>query len=286
MKDKGLPALHFVKMHGAGNDYIFFDCFTQTVENPEELSIAISHRHFGVGGDGIVLIMMSEVADCRMRMFNADGSEGKMCGNAIRCVGKYFYENISQAKTTITVETLSGIKELKLSAEGGKVASVSVDMGRADFKAKSIPILTDKEEFVAEELQFLDRTFIATAVSVGNPHCVIEVDNVEHFEVEKYGKVVEMSELFPERVNTEFIRITGEREMELRVWERGSGETMACGTGASASVSAMARLGKLPFSEEIRVKLLGGELFIRVNPDFRVSMRGEAVEVFRGEWIS
>ena len=279
-----MPALWFVKMHGAGNDYIFFDCFSQKIEKPESLSIAISDRHFGVGSDGIVLIEPSDRADCRMRMFNADGSEGRMCGNAIRCVGKYFYENLSNAKQTIKVETLSGLKTLYLDTNNGEVESIAVDMGKADFLTENIPTIFSKNEFIAERLQVLDEDFIATAVSMGNPHLVIEVQDVEKFEVEKYGKIIERLNIFPDRINTEFAKVVSPSEIEMRVWERGSGETMACGTGACASVAALTRIGKLPIEKEIKVRLKGGELFIFISEDYSVSMRGAATEVFRGEW--
>ena len=279
-----MPALWFVKMHGAGNDYIFFDCFSQKIEKPESLSIAISDRHFGVGSDGIVLIEPSDRADCRMRMFNADGSEGRMCGNAIRCVGKYFYENLSNAKQTIKVETLSGQKTLYLDTNNGEVESIAVDMGKADFLTENIPTIFSKNEFIAERLQVLDEDFIATAVSMGNPHLVIEVQDVEKFEVEKYGKIIERLNIFPDRINTEFAKVVSPSEIEMRVWERGSGETMACGTGACASVAALTRIGKLPIEKEIKVRLKGGELFIFISEDYSVSMRGAATEVFRGEW--
>lgn len=276
--------MKFVKMHGVGNDYVFVDCFRQTVDMPEKLAIAISDRHFGVGSDGLVLIMPSDVADCRMRMFNADGSEGKMCGNAIRCVGKYFFENIDSSSQTIEIETLSGVKRLSLTVEQSKVTFASVDMGTADFNAKNVPFLCEAEEFINSPLTTSESIFNATVLSMGNPHCVIFVDNVADFDVERYGKQIEHHHLFPERVNTEFIEIIGKNRIKMRVWERGSGETLACGTGACASVAAAVRNGLVPAETEIIVELLGGELFITCHSDCSVTMKGNAVEVFRGEY--
>ncbi len=276
--------MEFVKMHGAGNDYVFVDCFCQTVANPQELAVAISKRHFGIGADGLVLILPSDKADCRMRMFNADGSEGKMCGNAIRCVGKYFFENIDSSKLSISVETESGIKALDLTEVDGVVALVSVDMGRADFLTKNVPFITDSDEFVDLPLSAGDREFKATVVSVGNPHCVIFVDDIDKFDVAKYGALVENSSNFPERVNTEFVQFVGERTIRMRVWERGSGETLACGTGACASVAAAVRNGILPADTEITVELLGGKLFVTCRSDYELIMKGNAVEVFRGNY--
>ena len=276
--------MKFVKMHGAGNDYVFVDCFRQQVDNPERLAVAVSDRHFGIGSDGLVLIMPSDKADCRMRMFNADGSEGMMCGNAIRCVGKYFFENIDSTKPTITTETASGIKRLELTVVNGTVECVGVDMGRADFTVKNVPFVCDEDEFVASELRADNRTFNATVLSMGNPHCVVFVDDVDAFDVERYGRAIENNPLFSERVNVEFVEIVDKDTIKMRVWERGSGCTLACGTGACASVAAAARNTLLPMGTEICVRLLGGDLWVKCASDYTMTMRGSAVEVFRGDY--
>lgn len=274
--------LKFTKMHGCGNDYIYFDCFSQKIDNPGELSIKLSDRHKGIGGDGIVLICPSDAADAKMRMFNADGSEGKMCGNAIRCVGKYLFENGIAEKNEISVETLSGIKYLKLSAKGGKVESVCVNMGRADFTPKNIPVVSDLDKVVNRMVTVKDKEYAITAVSVGNPHCVVFVDDVASFDVEKIGPEFEFSPLFPERVNTEFIKIIDPVTIEMRVWERGSGETFACGTGACAAVAAACENGYCKCGEDITVRLRGGDLSINYTDDGTVFMTGGAVKVFEG----
>ncbi len=272
-------------MHGIGNDYIFVDCFEQKIDNAEELSIAVSHRHFGIGADGLVLILPSERADCSMRMFNADGSEGKMCGNAIRCVGKYFFENICGDSKTITVDTLSGIKRLTIyTNDHHKATTISVEMGRANFCADQIPVLCEEAYFIDNMIVAEDEKFVASVVSMGNPHCVIFVDEVSDFAVERYGKSIEHNPIFPERVNAEFVEIIDQNTISMRVWERGSGETMACGTGACASVAAAVRTQKLPPNKEICVKLLGGNLYITCADDYTMTMKGTAKEVFRGNY--
>ena len=281
----------FIKMHGAGNDYVFVDCFKNVVEQPEKLSIAISDRHFGVGSDGLVLILPSEIADCKMRIFNADGSEAKMCGNAIRCVGKYFYENhfpchcgLDQQSPKITVETLSGIKTLEICHLRENKAEVKVDMGKADFVAKNIPMIWNSDVCINKPLEIDGKEFMITAVSVGNPHCVVFCDNADEIPLETLGIKFEYNKIFPERVNTEFIQIIDNQIIKMRVWESGSGETMACGTGACASVAAAVKNGLLPIDTEICVQLRGGELFITCKPDYQMFMRGNAVEVFRGSY--
>ena len=226
--------LNFTKMHGCGNDYIYFNCFEQEVMEPESLSIRLSDRHFGIGGDGIVLICPSEVADAKMRMFNADGSEGKMCGNATRCIGKYVYEKGMTDKTHFTLETLGGIKTLDLTVKDGIVEEVSVDMGKAIFEAKEIPVISDKNEVVSEPLTVDGREWKITCVSMGNPHCVIFTDVIKDMPLEKIGPKFENHPMFPERINTEFVEYVDETHLKMRVWERGSGETLACGTGACA----------------------------------------------------
>ncbi len=270
-------------MHGAGNDYIYFNCFEEKIDDPSALSIKLSDRHFSVGGDGIVLIMPSEVADFRMRMFNADGSEGKMCGNASRCIGKYVYEKGLTDKTTVTLETLAGIKTLNLDVRDGKVESVCVDMGKAEFRASLVPVISDKDEVINEPLEIGDNCCRITCVSTGNPHCVTFLDEVKSLPLDKIGVLFENNEIFPERVNTEFIKIIDEKTLEMRVWERGSGETLACGTGACASVAAAVRNGICKAGEEVTVKLLGGDLYITCSPEYDIKMCGGAEFAFDGE---
>ena len=277
--------MKFTKMHGIGNDYIYFDCTEKVIDNPEELSVRLSDRHKGVGGDGIVLIMKSDIADFRMRMFNADGSEGKMCGNATRCIGKFVYDKGLTDKKEITLETLSGIKYLTLKTENGKVQEVTVDMGKVSFEARQIPIDADGE-FVKREIVVEGKTYEATGVNVGNPHCVVFVDDTDSFPLHTVGPKIENHPLFPERINTEFVRVIDETTLQMRVWERGSGETMACGTGACATAAAAVKNGICKADTEITVKLLGGDLKIVVKSDKTVFMTGPAEFVFEGELIN
>lgn len=274
--------MKFTKMHGIGNDYIYFNCFEEAVENPEELSIRLSDRHKGVGGDGIVLIMPSDKADFRMRMFNADGSEGKMCGNATRCIGKYVADRGLTDKTEITLETLSGIKKLRLEKENGICKSVTVDMGKAEFAAEKIPVISDLPEIVGKETEIAGGVRKITCVSMGNPHCVIFTDGVRELDLEKIGPSYENDKIFPERVNTEFVEVIDEKTLFMRVWERGSGETLACGTGACATCAAAVENGFAKADELVTVKLLGGELQIKYNSDGSVTMKGGADFVFDG----
>ena len=276
--------LKFTKMHGCGNDYIYFNCFETPVEDPEELSVRISDRHFGVGGDGIVLICPSDKADAKMRMFNIDGSEGKMCGNAIRCVGKYLYDNGIKRCNPLTIDTLSGIKTLNLNiGADGKVDSVRVDMGKAILKPEEIPVKLDGETAVARPVTIDGKEYKITCVSMGNPHCVVFTDtDVSELPLEKIGPKFEFDSLFPERVNTEFINVIDKNTLKMRVWERGSGETLACGTGACASAVAAVLNGYCEKNSDITVKLAGGELIIRYT-DEAVYMTGEAKTVFTGE---
>lgn len=275
--------MKFTKMHGIGNDYIYFNCFEENVENPEELAIRLSDRHFSVGGDGIVLIMPSEICDFRMRMFNSDGSEGKMCGNATRCIGKYVYEKGLTEKTEFTLETLGGIKQLRLEVKDGEVVSVTVDMGRADFKAEDIPVIAESSEVVEQPLTVNGVTHLITCVSMGNPHCVIFTEGIDALELEKIGPSYENHPMFPERINTEFAEYISPRELKMRVWERGSGETLACGTGACATVSAAVKTGRCPSDEFIDVKLIGGTLNVMYKSDGTVIMKGPAAFAFEGE---
>lgn len=276
--------LKFTKMHGCGNDYIYFNCFETPVEHPEALAVRISDRHFGVGGDGIVLICPSDKADAKMRMFNIDGSEGKMCGNAIRCVGKYLYDNGIKRRGTLTVDTLSGIKTLRLnSGADGKVDSVQVDMGKAILKPEEIPVKLDGETIASRPVKIDGKDYQITCVSMGNPHCVVFTDtDVAELPLEKIGPKFEFDPLFPERVNTEFINVIDKNTLKMRVWERGSGETLACGTGACASVVAACLNGFCEKNTDVTVRLVGGELVIRYT-DQAVTMTGPATVAFTGE---
>lgn len=271
----------FVKMHGIGNDYIYFDCLTrQDISDPEGLSIRLSDRHFGIGGDGIVLILPAEGADATMRMFNADGSEGRMCGNAIRCVGKYLYEYAGIRKKTLTVQTLSGIKTLSLTVEGDTVQEVEVDMGAPILKPCDIPASFEGEQAVSVLLTVKDKEYAVTLVSMGNPHCVLFGEDPDGIEIEKIGPLFENHPLFPARINTEFVQVLGKNELKMRVWERGSGETLACGTGACAVAVAAVLNGYAERNTPIRIHLRGGTLVIRVEDT--VKMTGPASVSFIG----
>lgn len=271
--------MKFSKMHGLGNDYVYVNGFEETIADPAALSIKISDRHFGIGSDGLIMILPSKVADFRMRMFNADGSEGAMCGNGIRCVGKYVYDKGLTTKTEISVETLAGIRKLTLYPDNGnKIEKVRVWMGIPRFSdTDDLPDLPSKSYPV--KLNALDREFQMYCVSMGNPHAVTEVDDVSGYEVEKYGVEIQKLSLFPKSVNVEFVKVTSPDSLDMRVYERGSGETYACGTGACASAVAMMRLGKV--NKKAFVKLLGGTLQIEWLED-GVYMTGPATHVFDG----
>ena len=273
--------MKFTKMQGIGNDYVYVNCFEETVADPERVSEIISDRHFGIGADGLVLIMPSDKADFRMRMFNADGSEGKMCGNAIRCVGKYLWDSRAVRETTLTVETLSGVKTLTLRTNGAAVSSVSVDMGYAEFAPEKIPVLSGGK-MIGSEITAGGMRARVTALSVGNPHAVVFCGDIASLDLEKIGSAFEHHPLFPERVNTEFVRIISRTEIEMRVWERGSGETWACGTGACAAVCAAVENSFCDAETDVRVRLHGGELTVRVGADRRITMEGDAVWVYDG----
>ncbi len=276
--------MKFTKMHGIANDYIYVNCFEETVPEPEKLAVRLSDRRRSIGGDGLILICPSDVADFKMRMFNADGSEGKMCGNGTRCIGKYVYDKGLTKKTTVTLETLSGIKTLDLHVENGKVASVTVDMGFVEFRPEKIPVKCDLSEMVNLPIRIAGRTWNATAVSMGNPHCVIFTDDeVSKLKLEAIGPEFEHAPIFPDRVNTEFVNILGDSLLSMRVWERGSGETLACGTGACAVAAAAVKTGICRYNEKITVKLLGGDLEIVIKRDGRVFMTGPAETAFEGE---
>ena len=274
--------LKFTKMHGCGNDYIYFNCFEQQVADPEALSIRLSDRHFGIGGDGIVLICPSDVADAKMRMFNADGSEGKMCGNATRRIGKYMYEHGLISEPEMTLETLSGIKILKMTEQDGKIASVRVDMGKAILKPSEIPTRYEGDTAVSVPLTVDGTEYAVTCVSMGNPHCIVFVDqDVSTLDLPKIGPSFENHDMFPERINTEFIRVIDDHTLQMRVWERGSGETLACGTGACAAAVASVLNGYCPKGEDITIHLIGGDLNICYT-DEAVFLTGPATTVFEG----
>ena len=266
--------LDFVKMHGCGNDYIYFNCFSQTIENPEKLAIKLSDRHKSIGGDGIILVCPpdNEGSDCKMRIFNADGSEAMMCGNGIRCVAKFYYDNITQ-KNPVIVDTKSGAKKIDLEFDEDEVIGATVDMGAPILEPALIP--SGGEQIIIDN-------FTARCVSMGNPHAVVFTDTpVEEIDLPTIGRKFENDPFFPERVNTEFVNIIGEHILKMRVWERGSGETQACGTGACAVAVAACLDGYCKKNSEITVKLLGGDLEIEWTND-TVFMTGEAVEAFRG----
>lgn len=274
--------LRFTKMQGIGNDYIYFNCFDQKIDNPEGLSIRLSDRHFGIGGDGVILICPSDVADAKMSMFNLDGSEGKMCGNGIRCVAKFLFDNGMVEGDTATVETLSGVKSLKVYKQDGKVSHVRVDMGKAELDPKNIPVAMDKTKIINEQVFIDGKEYRITCVSMGNPHCVVFCDNIDSLDIEKVGPAFENSPIFPERVNAEFVKVVDDRTIRMRVWERGSGETWACGTGACAVAVAAVENGFCRKNEDITVKLKGGDLVIKYTDD-TVFLTGNAETVFEGE---
>lgn len=274
--------MKFTKMEGCGNDYVYVNGFEYKIENPNELAIKVSNRNFGIGSDGLIIVNPSDIADCKMSMYNLDGSEGKMCGNGIRCVGKFFYDYGMTDKDVITVETLSGIKTLKLNVEDGKVKTVRVDMGSPIIKAADVPVVSDKAFVINEPIVIDGKEHYVTCVSMGNPHCITFIDDVDNLEIEKIGPSFETNEIFPDRVNTEFIEIVDRDTIKMRVWERGSGETMACGTGACASVVASVLNDKT--NNVVTVKLLGGDLLIEYDQENNtVYMTGPANISFTGE---
>lgn len=274
--------MKFTKMHGCGNDYVYVDCTNEMIENPSEVSKYVSDRHFGIGSDGLILICSSETADFRMAMYNADGSEGAMCGNGIRCVAKYVYDKGLTDKKNISIETKSGIKELELTVEDGKVSLVKVNMGAPILKAKDIPVDVDTEKCIDSDINVDGKDYKITCVSMGNPHAVTFIDeDVKTFPIEKIGPKFENHPMFPDRVNTEFIQVLNRHEVNMRVWERGSGETLACGTGTCATVVACVLNGLT--DDEVTVHLLGGDLFIKYDRENdTVWMTGPAVIAFEG----
>ena len=274
--------IHFAKMHGIGNDYVYVDGFKENIPNPNAFSKYVSDRHFGIGSDGLIMILPSEVADFRMRMFNADGSEGKMCGNGTRCIGKFVYDKGYTDKTNITLETLAGIKHLELHTKDGKVETVTVDMGKAILVPKEIPIAAEGDNYIAKPLTIDGKDYEITCVSMGNPHAVTYCDDVDNLDLEKIGPKFEFNPLFPERVNTEFVQIIDEHTVKMRVWERGSGETWACGTGACAVAVSCVLNGYCKYGEWILIHLRGGDLKICYKEDGTVLMEGPATMVFDG----
>ena len=273
--------MKFTKMQGCGNDYIYVNCFAENVEDRPALARKISDRHFGIGGDGLICIDRSDVADFKMDMYNADGSHGKMCGNGIRCVAKYVYDNGMTDKTERTVETGSGVKTLQLQVEDGKVSTVRVCMGSPEFRPAQIPMKAEGENFIMRPIEVCGKRWDVTAVSMGNPHAVVFVDNVDWLNLEEIGPAFENHPMFPERVNTEFVQVVDEHTLKMRVWERGSGETLACGTGSSASLAAAVVCGKS--AARVKMLLRGGELEIEWNrAENLIYMTGPAVKVFDG----
>lgn len=275
--------MKFTKMHGCGNDYVYVNCFRETVANPGETARFISDRHFGIGSDGLILIKPSERADFEMDMYNSDGSSGAMCGNGIRCVAKYVYDYGLTDKTHINIDTKSGIKDLDLEIENGKVSRVCVNMGAPDLTASHIPVLTEAAEIINSPIEAGGKEYFYTAISMGNPHAVVFLDTLEDLEIEKIGPLFEHHPNFPDRINTEFIQILDESTLRMRVWERGAGETMACGTGACAAAVASILNGKVT-GNSVTVHLLGGSLQIRWDREQnQVFMTGPATTVFDGE---
>lgn len=273
--------MKFTKMQGLGNDYVYVNCFEEKIENPPAVARYVSDRHFGIGSDGLIMINPSEVADFEMEMYNADGSRGEMCGNGIRCVAKYVYDYGLTDKTQISVETLGAIKYLDLTVEDGKVVLVKVDMGKSELKSDLIPIISENEKVIDEPIEVDGQVYHMTGVSMGNPHTVIYVDDVKNLDLEKIGPKFENHERFPKRINTEFVHCIDRNTVEMRVWERGSGETLACGTGACA-VAVASILNNLT-DTRVTVKLLGGDLQIEWDREKNhVFMTGPAKVVFDG----
>lgn len=274
--------MKFTKMEGCGNDYVYVNGFENKIDNPNKLAEIVSNRNFGIGSDGLIVVNPSDVADFRMNMYNADGSEGKMCGNGIRCVAKFVYDYKMTDKEIITVETLSGIKTLVLNVEDGKVKTVRVDMGSPILEAKKIPVVSNDNEVINQPLVINNKEYKITCVSMGNPHAITFVDDTDNIDIEYIGPMFEKNDIFPDRVNTEFIQVIDRNTIKMRVWERGSGETLACGTGACASVVACVLNGKT--ENAVTVKLLGGDLFIEYDEEKNtVFMTGPARISFTGE---
>lgn len=277
--------IKFTKMHGLGNDYVYIDCYSKEVDlgNISDLAKFMSNRHFGIGSDGIILICRSDIADFKMRMFNFDGSEAEMCGNGIRCVGKFVYDKGLINKETVEIETLAGIKILNLNVKNSKVETVRVDMGEPILEPKEIPVNFNKEPVRGLKINAIDREFDFTCVSMGNPHAITLVENTKEFDIEKYGPILEVDEHFPKRSNIEFIEVIDKNNVKMRVWERGAGETLACGTGACATAVACNINGLT--DRKVNIELLGGTLEIEWDEETNhVFMTGPATIVFEGEF--
>ncbi len=276
--------MKFTKMHGCGNNYVYVNCFEETVKDPAKMAIAVSNINYGIGSDGLILIGPSEKANFKMSMYNSDGSEGSMCGNGIRCVAKYVYDYGLTKNTSLRIETKSGIKVLELSVKEGKVDIVKVDMGKVLLGAKDVPVVSDKEKVINEPVVIAGNQYNITCVSMGNPHCVVFVDDVDSLDLEKIGPEFENHEMFPDRVNTEFIQVIDNNNIKMRVWERGSGETFACGTGACAAAVACVLNGKT--DSQVTVHLRGGDLQIKyLEPVNNVFMTGPAATICDGEYF-
>lgn len=276
--------MRFTKMQGIGNDYVYVDCFQETVNNPSAVAKFVSDRHFGIGSDGLILVKPSDVADCEMDMYNLDGSQGAMCGNGIRCVAKFAYDKGIVHKKNISVATKSGIKYLELTVKNNKVSSVKVNMGSPILNAKTIPVVSEKEQVINEPLTVNGETYHITAVSMGNPHAIVYMDDVKNLNIAEIGPMFENHINFPDRINTEFVKVIDRHTLQMRVWERGSGETLACGTGACAVAVASTLNGLVDEDVPVTVKLLGGDLEILWNrQENLVYMTGPATTVFEGE---
>ena len=276
--------IKFTKMEGLGNDYVYMDAINQKIENRSELARFVSNRNFGIGSDGLILIEKSEVADFKMTMFNSDGSQAEMCGNGIRCVAKFVYDRGMIDKTTLKIETLAGIKILELNVEDGKVKTVRVDMGEPILEAEKIPVVSTEKPVKNLILKAQDKEFRFTCVSMGNPHAITIVEDTESFDVKKYGEELEVNKAFPRRTNVEFVQIIDKNTIKMRVWERGAGETLACGTGACATAVACNLNGLT--DRKVTIKLLGGDLKIEWNAENNhVYMTGPATTVFEGELV-
>lgn len=276
--------MKFTKMHGIGNDYVYVNCFEESIKNPAEVSKFVSNRHFGIGSDGLILISPSDKADFRMNIYNADGSQAEMCGNGIRCVAKYVYDYGLTDKTEISVETLAGIKYLKLQVENGKVATVEVNMGAPILEPEKIPVAVEESPVINVPVEVKGKTYHMTCVSMGNPHAIVFMDNVKELDIAAIGPYFENHTVFPKRTNTEFVEVIDRNTVNMRVWERGSDETLACGTGACATTVACILNNKT--EDEVTVHLLGGDLKIRWDrKENQVYMTGPATVVFDGEIV-
>lgn len=275
--------LRFSKMHGLGNDYVCVDCTKEKLRHAEEVARIVSERRFGIGSDGLILICPSDKADFEMRIYNADGSEGRMCENGIRCVGKYVYDRGLTDSTELEIDTKSGVKKLKLTVEDGKAVFVEVDMGKASLRPKDIPVETDYDQFISQPMFVGGEAYLVTCVSLGGPHAVVFCDEIDTLPLDRIGPLFENHEKFPERVNTEFVQVVDRDTLNLRVWERGGAEALACGTGACAAVAAAVLNGHCDYGREVTVRLRGGELQIVYSEDGYVTMRGPATHVFDGE---